>query len=234
MRKPRLNQGFGAEKGWREKVDPFFVSMMMEYKQNAWLGPSPLKAERQKGQEWARNTGNTRLRELVQEAVPRLQQTGFKFKYDIAVKILDLELPNPSQTQQPTDDQFMLSWLSWFKFGKTWKQLQQERQAGSYKAGRKMLAVLRDHLDWQFGKLDPNGMRFKTELPHFLIMAFGLDFGLDNLTLNELADCFDALCTCRMETHDPDNLRKLKNRILASVRALDAKTAILRNQKQKP
>src|SRR5262249_54018962 len=146
----------------------------------------------------------------------------------------DLELADPAQRQQLTDDQFMHSWLSWFKFGKTWKQLQLERQAGSYKASQQILAVLRDHENWKFGKLDPNKMHFKTDLPHFLLMAFGLDFGLDRLTLNELADCFDALCDCCTEAHDPDNLRKLKNRILSSLRGLDAKTEMLKRQMQRP
>src|SRR5256886_7393388 len=36
----------------------------------------------------------------------------------------------------------------------------------------------------------------------------GLDFGLDKLTADELVNCFDALCTCGIEQHDPENLRK--------------------------
>ncbi len=234
MRKPRLKKGSGTGQEWREKVDPLFVSMMMEYRENVPLGRSPFTSDRQKGQEWARNTGDASLRELAQKAVPRLRETGFHFKYDIAAKVLDLELADPAQMQHLTDDQFMHSWLSWFKFGKTWKQLQQERQAGSYKAGQQILAVLRDHEKWKFGKLDPNDMRFKTDLPHFLLLAFGLDFGLDGPTLNELADCFDALCTCGGQAHDPDNLRKLKSRLLASLRALDAKTEILKIRMQQP
>src|SRR5207245_6404095 len=42
----------------------------------------------------------------------------------------------------------------------------------------------------------------------------GLDFGLDKLTADELVNCFDALCTCGIEQHDPENLRKLRKRIL--------------------
>jgi hypothetical protein len=56
-------------------------------------------------------------------------------------------------------------------------------------------------------------------------MAAGLDFGLDILTANELADCFDALCTCGAKQHDPENLRKLRTRILQSLKNFTSKTA---------
>src|SRR5262245_9903071 len=119
MRKPRPRKEPGSEREWQQKVDPFFVSMMTEYKRVVPLGRSPFTLERAKGQEWARNAGDKALREQAQLAIPRLAQAGFRFKYDIAAKVLDLELADPAQ--QLTDDQFMLSWLSWFKFGKTWK-----------------------------------------------------------------------------------------------------------------
>src|SRR5262249_48374009 len=208
MRKPRRRKQSGSGREWEQKHGPFFVSIMTEYKQHARLGPSPFTSDREKGQEWARKVADEGFRELAQNAAPRLAQAGFRFKYDVAAKILDLELADPAQKHELTDDQFMLSWLSWFKFGKTWKQLQQERQAGSYKAGQQRLAVLRDHENWAFGKLDPNNMHFKIDLDHFLLMAFGLDFGLDGLSLNELAYCFDALCSCGAQEHDPENLRK--------------------------
>ena len=94
------------------------------------------------------------------------------------------------------------------------------------------MAVLKDFEKWKFNKLDPNDMRFKMDRPHFILMAFGLDFGLDKLTLNGLADCFDALCTCGIEQHDPENLRKLKARILKSLDNLNLKTAALRPEKK--
>jgi len=131
-----------------------------------------------------------------------------------------------------SDEQFMLSWLSWYKYGKTWRQLQYERNAGKWWASQRILAVLKDFEKWKFNKLDPNDMRFKIDRPHFILMAFGLDFGLDKLTLNELADCFDALCICGIEQHDPENLRKLKARILKSLDNLNLKTAALRPEKK--
>ena len=87
------------------------------------------------------------------------------------------------------------------------------------------MAILKDYEKWKFGRLDPNDLRFKMDRPHFDLMAFGLDFGMDNLTADELVNCFDALCTCGMEQHDPENLRKLRKRILKTLDTLDAKTA---------
>jgi hypothetical protein len=84
---------------------------------------------------------------------------------------------------------------------------------------------------WKFNEIDPNKIRFKNDRIHFNFMAFGLNFGLDNLSLNELADSFDALCTCGIERHDPENLRKLRKSIFKSLERLDAKTAVLKPEK---
>ena len=42
---------------------------------------------------------------------------------------------------------------------------------------------------------------------------FGLDLGIEALSAEELADCFDELCACG-KRHTPDNLRKLRTRLL--------------------
>jgi len=56
-----LNRGPRSGQEWQRKVDPFFVSMMTEYKRVAALGRSPLKVDRAKGQKWARNVGDKDL-----------------------------------------------------------------------------------------------------------------------------------------------------------------------------
>jgi len=108
--------------------------------------------------------------------------------------------------------QYMLSWLCWFKFNKTLPQLLRERETGKLKAIKQFnrLTLLFD--EWQYGHIDPNKLKFKTDIDHFDLMIAGLDLGLGSLTPNELADCFDALCPCGKE-HDPENLAKLRKRI---------------------
>ncbi|PYV67590.1 MAG: hypothetical protein DMG97_14960 [Acidobacteria bacterium] len=102
-----------------------------------------------------------------------------------------------------------------------------QRNCGNWQASKQILSVLSDYERWKFGKLDPNDMRFKMDRPRCNLMAFGLDFGLEKLTADELVNCFDSLCTCEKE-HDPENLRKLRDRILKCIERLDAKTAALK------
>ena len=219
-RKPRLQQGPKPAGEWREKVHVFFIKMMEQYKQIEPLGRSPWKEERERAQQWARGP-HEELRKKTREVGDEFRRSG-KVLHNIAGKVLDLD---DSAVQEPSDEQFMLCWLSWFKYGKTWRQLQNERNAGNWEASQQILKVIEDYEKWKFGKLDPNDMRFKMDRPHFLLMASGLDFGLDTLTANELADCFDALCACGVEPHDPENLRKLRARILRSLEELNSKTA---------
>ena len=218
-----MSQGPKREGEWRKKVHPFFVEMMEQYKQNEPLSHSPVKEDRDRAQQWAR-TAEQEFPRKANNVAEEFRSSG-KVWYDIVSKILDLDWEDPSGFKHPSDEQFMLSWLSWFKYGKTWRQLQNERNAGSWAASQKILAVLEDHEKWKFGRLDPNDMRFKIDRPHFVLMALGLDFGLDKLTANELADCFDALCTCGDPSHDPENVRKLRTRILQSLQKLNSKIA---------
>jgi hypothetical protein len=226
-RDPRLKQGTKPGGEWRKKVHPYFVEMMEQYKQIEPLGRSRWKEDRDRAQQqWARSP-HEELRKKAQEVGDEFRRSG-KVLHDFAGKILDLD---PSTVQEPSDEQFMLCWLSWFKYGKTWRRLNSERNAGNWEASQQILAILGDYEKWTFGRLDPNDMRFKMDRPHFTLMASGLDFGLETFTANELADCFDALCTCGVEQHDPENLRKLRARILRSLEELNSQTSLEPNDK---
>jgi hypothetical protein len=200
--------------------------MMEQFKQIEPLGRRPWRKDREKAQQWARSP-HIDLRKKAGEVGEQFRRESVVL-HDFAGKILDLDLEDPSTVKEPADEQFMLSWLSWFKYGKTWKELQHERTAGKWWASQRILAVFKDFEKWKFGRLDPNDMRFKMDRAHFDLMAFGLDFGLDKLTADELVNCFDALCTCGMEQHDPENLTKLRKRIYKTLDKLDAKTAALK------
>lgn len=224
-RKPRLSTGPKDKEEWRKRVHPFFIRVMEQFKQIEPLSRSASEEDRAKAQQWARNPPQE-WRKQARELGEQLRRDGI-VQRNIAGKILDLDLLDESEVKEPSDEQYMLCWLSWFKYGKTWRQLQYERNCGDWAASKQILAVLNDYEMWKFGKLDPNDMRFKIDRPHFNLMAFGLEFGLDKLTADELVDCFDALCTCG-EDHHPENLRKLKARILDSLDRLDVKSALLK------
>jgi len=230
QREPRTSKELPREGEWRKKIHPFYVALMEYSKQMEVLRRSPLKEDHERAQGLARNPPEA-LREQARAAGDQLRDAGVVL-HDFAGKILDLDLEDPSAIKkplrEPSDEQFMVSWLSWYKFGKTWRQLLQERNARSRQASKRILAVLTDYEKWKFGELDPNAMRFKIDRIHFELLAFGLDFGLGKLTPNELGDCFDALCTCGTKQDEPENRKKLRWRILKSLEKLGANTAALR------
>jgi len=225
VRKPRLKTQPKPEGEWRKKVHPFFIRVMERQKQVEELGRSPRPEDRERAQQLARNPP-LEWRKEARELGEDLRRQGITQRNFVG-KILDLDLQDESAVRAPTDEQHMLAWLSWYKYGKTWRQLQHERNQGSWKASQRILSVLGDYEKWRFGKLDPNLMRFKMDRSHFNLMAFGLDCGLDHCVPDELADCFDELCGCGRD-HDPEGLRKLRTRMLKALDRLDAKTEALK------
>jgi hypothetical protein len=83
--------------------------------------------DREKAQQWAKKA-EQEFRVKGRDLGEQFRRTGV-VPHDFAGKILDLDLQDPAVKELP-DEQFMLSWLSWYKYGKTWKQLQYERNAG--------------------------------------------------------------------------------------------------------
>ena len=81
-----------------------------------------------------------------------------------------------------------------------------------FKAAKQFHKLNLEFDKWRFGLLDPNKLKFKTDLDHFDLMIFGMDLGLELLSDGELASCYDELCPCE-KPHFGENLRKLRDRI---------------------
>ncbi len=133
-RKARMNTGPAPKGEWRKKVHPFFVQMMEQFKQIEPLSRSTSEEDRAKAQQWARDPHQD-LRRQAREVGDEFRNAGVPWR-DIGGKILDLDLQDPSAVKEPSDDQYMLSWLSWYKYGKTWRQLQHERSQGNWTASQ--------------------------------------------------------------------------------------------------
>jgi hypothetical protein len=59
---------------------------------------------------------------------------------------------------------------------------------------------------------------FKGNSDHCEILELGLNLGLNALTAEELADCFEEVCPCG-EPHDADALKKLRARVCKRLQA---------------
>jgi len=193
-------------------LHPFFTRVAEFRQELERLSRSSSAEDDAKAQELIRNPPADLLR-AAGEVAEEMRQKGLNLS-DAAVLSLGIEGPSPGY--HIPNEQFMPAWISWNKYGKTIPQLKKESKGGSWPAMQKLLRIEEMYQRWHFGKLQPEEMRFKSDHTHFTLLGMGLDFGVATLTPNELADCFDKLCSCG-KIHDPENLRKLRTRILRTL-----------------
>jgi hypothetical protein len=151
--------------------------------------------------------------DLVQaaEALYDQMEASGKPRRKSPLTIYGLEDIQPGSTV--SEEHYIYHWLCWFRYGKTVKELMAEYRNGSFKAAKQFHQLNLEFDKWRFGRVDPNKIRFKTDLDHFDLVVAGLDMGIEDLTPIELAECFDALCPCG-KPHFPENLAKLRKRVL--------------------
>jgi hypothetical protein len=202
---------------WRAKVHPFLVRMLEYNKKVADLLASKNEGDRAEGQRLSDNPPPELIAEAerMHDAIPESERP----RHDAHLSIYGA-VDSKEGTVIP-EDQFMLGWLAWSKYGRTILELVEGDKAGDEKSSRRLASVTKNYQDWRYGKLDPNQLRSKFDYHHLSTMRMCLDLGIEALTQEELADCFDEVCTCG-ETHDAENLRKLRTRIIAMMKRLTA------------
>jgi hypothetical protein len=203
---------------WRAKVHPFLVRMLEFNKKVADLLASPNEAERAEGQRLSDNLPPELASEAerMHDAIPESERP----RHDAHLSIYGA-VESKDGTVIP-EDQFVLCWLAWSKHGKTFMELVEGDKAGDEKSSRQLATVTKDYQDWRYGKLDPDRLRSKYDYHHLSMLRMALDLGIEILTQEELADCFDEVCTCG-ETHDAENLRKLRTRVIEMMERLAAR-----------
>jgi hypothetical protein len=190
-------------------VHPFFIKIAEYQKKVSLLTRSGTSSDREEADRLTREIPA----ELMQEAEilhDEMKPAG-KIRHRALLTILGAESYSPGTVISQGD--YTFHWLCWFRFCKTAEQVVREYESGSLKAARQLHRVSMEYDEWRFGKLDPNELKFKTDVDHFDLMTSGLDLGLENLTPLELSSCFDELCPCGAP-HVQENLSKLRFRIL--------------------
>jgi len=99
-----------------------------------------------------------------------------------------------------------------------WQRLQavlakdgEKSEAGNMKAFDRMQKTMRDA---QRRRFDPSWKpTFYSDPDHSALFQMSLGFGLEDLTADELAECFDRLCPCGKQ-HSADALKKQRQRIV--------------------
>lgn len=196
-------------------MHPFFVRMIEYHNRVLQLLASPNETERAEGKRLQAHPPPDLIEEAcrLHDALPedvRRRNEAHRLIYGIT---------DPREGIVISHGQFVLGWLAWNRFGRPIVEIVEGDAAGDEASSRQLASITKDYQAWRYGKLDPNMMRFKFDEQHNMLLRVGLDLGLESLSEEELADCFDALCKCG-KRHTPDNLRKLRTRLLKTVERL--------------
>jgi len=190
------------------------------------LNESSSTADREEAQRLARGPLPAHLVKEALRLNRQLERSG-GLRYQARIHMLGLE-DLPAGSTISTGD-YMFRAMCWYKYGKTIKELLEQSNAGSPKASTQLLNLMRDYDRWRFGKPHRRQSGSKFDLNHHSLMTSGLDWGMDRLTADELADCFDELCSCGKE-HAAENLRKLRDRIIKALQRINTKSETARDQ----
>lgn len=109
----------------------------------------------------------------------------------------------------------LLEWLCWNRYRRPLWQITLEDAAGDREASKKIERIIADGNRLRYGE---GIASFKSHLDHSALLRMGFPLGLDKLTAEELADCFEAVCPCEIE-HTADGLKKQRKRLLADIEA---------------
>jgi hypothetical protein len=218
-RQPRPPDDKREPTDWRSKVHPFFVRLAGQHKKIVQLSQSGSQEDRLESQRLIRNPPLEMIEE-AQRVGDEFQRSGKKINSSIsAIFATDAGV---SGTSEISDEDYMLAWFAWNRYGKTCKQLLEEDRNGVRRSSVRVLTIRRDYQRWRYNELDPEKARFKLAHEHQVLLRYGLAFGIGELSPEELADCFDELCPCG-KIHFPENLRKLRTRVLAFLDAVSNK-----------
>ena len=102
--------------------------------------------------------------------------------------------------------------LVFLKHGITFRDLIHQIDILKDQAAHKKLMVVHRYYGRLLFKHGFRELKLRFELD-FQILTQGLDFGLKELTPEELAECLDEICPCGRHKHSSEYLKKLRTRM---------------------
>lgn len=202
---------------WRSKVNPIFVAWWSSHKKNLALGKVRDRTEfDRKFLEWKKEAGP--VSRAFNEAQRQIKEPfGGPLLAEIA-KGMETEGPSIIPLMHDAQEAIVSAESSPFfrrlvflKYGITFRQLIWKIDVEKGRAAhRKLMAVHRDY--WRFKTEVRPDLKLKFNWEQFSIITQGLDFGLGELTAEELADCLNEICPCGLK-HSPEYFKKVRTAI---------------------
>ena len=205
---------------WREKVEPVFVEWWSCQKRAAEL---PKTKDPNKLAEWREDLD--RLKPIIDEARQQKQRiAGPLFEEIYRGMKTETRAIAPERTEhrvqmlasENPESSEIFRLLVFLKYGLTFRELivkvDFETSRGAH---LKLMAVHGAYwklLKEGFEAIDKLKLKFNAR--HFFIITDGLDFGMDKLTPEELADCLDEICPCgQPQPHSVDYFKRVRREI---------------------
>lgn len=203
---------------WRDKVHATFVKWWSLQKKNRALGKiKDVDEFKRRSREWQTEAGPL-SREFIDAQHQIRDSVGAALLAEIA-RGMDTEGPDivpPIRegnlyAENPESSPFFRQ-LVFMKHGVTFYDLIQEIDIEKNPAAhRKWMAVHRDYWRMISGH-GAKDLKLKFNWDHFFIIMQGLDYGLNELTPEELADCLNEICPCGLR-HSPEYFKKVRTAI---------------------
>jgi hypothetical protein len=145
---------------------------------------------------------------LRQEITDRMQRKV----EEVSMRFPNLKSPTQGLLYSSSSDVRLndLEHLHWRRHLRPRHQDREAARADDLDAFNRMNRTHQDYVRWRRGQKVKD---FRIDATHWTLLESGFDLGLENLTSEELADCFDAVCPCNNHPHDADALKKQRNRL---------------------
>jgi len=185
-----------AADSWKDKVHPAFQIGANAFKK-AVLALQPLGPEAP--QELKEEILKRLTREIQRAGVrfPKLNSrtSGLLYSSSLDLRVNDMER------------------LHWKRHREPLHQDLERECADDLDAIHRVNRTRDDYLKWR--RKEPV-MDFKVDPDHWTLFEIGFDLGLNGLSSEELANCFDAVCPCGC-SHDADALKKQRARFRVAI-----------------
>ena len=214
-----------AQRGWRNKLHPVFFELadVSKEMEKRW---AQLQNECRQGLKFAGPAASPKVRN---ETISRFRNGTAQLERWFEEKLVDIDKRYKPIPYNPraygyftldspiSDSEGLRQYLHFHRHGESVEVTEAKDAQGDIEAWDKIARTERDRRILAYGKgpITP----FQEEPVHRQLLQLVICYESERLTADELAECFDKYCACGKESHEADNLRKMRIRFEAELRS---------------